>query len=481
MNDITAIAPSEVFRFFKEISDIPRGSGNTEAISRYLVSFAEKKGLSHEHDEAGNVLIRKEATAGYEDHPAVILQGHVDMVCVKTDDSDHDFEKDPISLIVDGDVLHADRTTLGGDDGIAVAYMLALLDADDIPHPALETLFTTDEETGMDGAKTLDPAWIKARYMINLDSEEEGILTTGCAGGADVISTIPIRRHALRGLPVRVLISGLRGGHSGDAIDQPVANANKLMGRVLKELVDALPVSLVDLSGGDKRNAIAVSAEAILLADEEDLDAIAELAAELEETFRKEYHGADDGITISCSCEDEAIVQAMDDESALRVIRFLLLVPHGVEKMNATIAGAVETSTNIGIIHSDEHEFTGYSLTRSSLGSAKKMLAERIVLVTEVLGGTAVIEGEYPAWEFKAESGLLTKICSVYEAETGKKPVVTITHGGLECGLISDAIPDMEIVSMGPDMEAIHTSSEKLSISSVGRVWEVLKAILREM
>ena len=481
MSDIQSLEPRTVFDYFKAISDIPRGSGNTAAISAFLCRFAEERGLSYESDETGNVLIRKEATPGYELHDPVILQGHVDMVCVKTEDSDHDFEKDPIELIVDGEWLRADGTTLGGDDGIAVAYMLALLDADDIPHPALETLFTVDEETGMYGAKALDPSWITSRRMINLDSEEEGILTTGCAGGVTVECTLPIRRHALRGTPVRVMVGGLVGGHSGGAIQYPVASANKLMGRILKRLYDELPISLVDLSGGEKQNAIATSAEAVLLADEEDLDAIGEILAELEDAFRSEYQGADDDIYISCVGEEDALVHVMDDTSANAIINFLLLVPHGVEKMSAFIEGAVETSTNIGIIYSEENTFSAFSLTRSSVGSAKRMLAERIKTLAEVLGGSASEDGDYPAWEFKDQSALLEKICEVCERETGKEPVVTITHGGLECGLISDAIPDMEIVSMGPDMSAIHTSAEKLSIPSVLRVWELLKAILKDM
>jgi len=481
MSDFYSIEPKEVFRFFKEISDIPRGSGNTAAISAYLCRFAEEKGLPCEHDETGNVLIRKDGTEGYEDHDPVILQGHVDMVCVKTDDSEHDFEKDPIALIADGDWLHADRTTLGGDDGIAVAYMVALLEDDSIQHPPLETLFTVDEETGMYGAKALDPAWIKARKMINLDSEDEGIITTGCAGGVDVASTLPVKRHALRGVPVRILIGGLKGGHSGSSIQQPVASANKLMGRVLKALYEELPVSLVDIYGGEKRNAISVSAEAILLADEEDIQAIADLAGEMEDIFRNEFKCADDDITITCQCEEEMLVNAMDDESARKIIDFLILVPHGVEKMNASVEGAVETSTNFGVMESDEEFFYGFSLTRSSIGSAKKMLSERIVTLTELLGGSAEVSGDYPAWEFKTDSDLLTLVKEVEKDIMGIEPVVAITHGGLECGLISDCLPDMQIVSIGPAMKDIHTSNEMLSIPSVSRTWEILKEILRRM
>ena len=481
MSDYNMLEPKDVFQYFKEISDIPRGSGNTAAISEYLCRFAQEKGLPYEHDEIGNVMIRKAASAGYEAHEPVLLQGHVDMVCVKTEDSDHDFEKDPIALIAENDWLHADRTTLGGDDGIAVAYMLALLADDSIPHPALETLFTVDEETGMYGAKALDPAWIKARKMINLDSEEEGIITTGCAGGVDVEAKLPVKRHGLKGLPVRILISGLHGGHSGSSIQQPVASANKLMGRVLKALYDELPVSLVDIYGGEKRNAIAVSSEAILLADEEDIQAIADLAGEMEDIFRREYRGADDEITITCTCEEEMLVNAMDDDSARKIIDFLILVPHGVEKMNASIEGAVETSTNLGVIESEEDFFVGCSLTRSSVGSAKKMLADRIVTLTELLGGEAEVSGDYPAWEFKADSDLLTLVKETEKDITGIEPVVAITHGGLECGLISDSLPDMQIVSIGPEMKDIHTSNEMLSIPSVGKTWEILKEILRRM
>lgn len=481
MTDFPGTEPAEVFRFFKEISDIPRGSGNTDAISAYLCRFAEERGISYEHDETGNVLMRKGASAGYEGHETVILQGHVDMVCVKTEESGHDFEKDPIELIVENDWIRADGTSLGGDDGIAVAYMLALLDDESIPHPPLETLFTVDEETGMYGAKALDPAWITASRMINLDSEEEGIITTGCAGGLDVVSLLPVNRHALRGIPVRVLISGLKGGHSGSAIQEPVASANKLMGRLLKALYEELPVSLVDLSGGEKRNAICVSSEAILLADEEDIQAIADIAGEMEDAFRNEYKCADDGISVLCQCEEEMLVNAMDDDSAKKIIDFLILVPHGVEKMNAVLSGSVETSTNIGVIGSEESFFSGCSLVRSSIGTSKKMLADRIVTLTELLGGEAELSGDYPAWEFKTDSDLLTVAKEVEKELTGTDPVVTVTHGGLECGLISEALPDLDIISIGPKMRDIHTYNEMLSIPSVAKTWEILKEILKRL
>ena len=481
MTAVKDLDPKPVFRFFEEISNIPRGSGNTRGMTEYLAAFARERGLAYRTDEIGNVMILKKAAPGFESRPAVLLQGHVDMVCVKTRDSDHNFETDPIRLILDGDWLHADRTTLGGDDGIAVAYMLALLDSDDISHPALECLFTIDEETGMYGAKALDPAWISARLMINLDSEEEGILTTGCAGGLDVESLLPIDRSSLRGIPVRITISGLVGGHSGGEIHKPVASANKLMGRLLKKVHDELPVSLVDLAGGDKRNAIATSCEATLLCDEEDLEPIHEILKHMEADFRNEYKGMDDSITIGMECEEPALISAMDEESTKRIISFLILVPHGVEKMIASIPGAVETSTNLGIIESQDDTFHGWSLVRSAVGSSKNMLSERIVTLTELLGGCAELGGDYPAWEFKPESDLLTLVSDVYKEKTGKEAIVSVTHGGLECGLLSDAIPDLEIVSMGPDMSAIHTAAEKLSVSSVRRTWDVLLAILAKL
>ena len=473
--------PKDVFHYFSEISKIPRGSGNTAGMTAYLTSFAKERDLTCLSDPTGNVVIRKKASPGYEKAAPCVLQGHVDMVCVKEEDSDHDFLTDPIRLTEEGGWIHADKTTLGADDGIAVAYMLAILDNDSLSHPALEMLFTVDEETGMDGAMALDPSWIRARRMINLDSDEEGTFIVGCAGGMEAISHFPLQRTIRKGVSLTLSIGGLRGGHSGGEIHRPVASANRLLGRILWHLAKEFPFGIVSIAGGDKKNAIAQNAAACLVADRADIAAMKEAAAAAEKDLRGEFEGIDDGLYVRLTEGVETEAAVFSEDCAKRIVAFLYAVPHGVERMSAKIPGATETSTNLGVLETEEEVFTAMSLTRSACGTARDALADRICALTEALGGTCAFSGRYPAWEFHTDAKLLALMHRVYAETFGREPNDAITHGGLECGFFSERFPGMEIVSMGPEARDIHTPKERLSVGSTQRIYAYLLRVLAAM
>lgn len=480
MGVLEMLEPKSVFAYFEAISGIPRGSGHTERIQEYLKAFAEARALPVYTDEAGNTIIKKPGTKGRERISPVILQGHVDMVCAKRADVRHNFETDALDLGVDGDWIHANGTTLGGDDGIAVAMMLAILDSDTIPHPPLECVFTSDEETGLLGAEALDTSKLSGRTMINLDSEEEGIFTCGCAGGCRVDSHLPIRRITQRGLPVVVTFTGLRGGHSGGEIDKMRANADKLAGRYLYELSRAGEFSLAGVSGGDKDNAIPPEARIQLVIDEDDFRDLVVFTEDFEKTIRKEYAKTDPGIRIRTEKGSVHRVSVLDTESQDRVIAFLQLVPFGVRKMSPDIGDLVETSLNLGIVRTGEAEFAATSSVRSSVPSEKAELVSEIRCLTEYLNGSIQVRGDYPAWEFRDTSALRDLMEETYEELFDKEALVSVIHAGLECGLFYEKMPGLDAVSIGPDMKDIHTSEERLSVSSTARTYAFLLEILKK-
>ncbi len=481
MSELTAFEPANVFHYFEEISKIPRGSGNTAGMTAYLMNFASEHGLAAESDEIGNVIIRKNASEGYEDVDTVILQGHVDMVCAKLPESKHDFTKDPISLIVEGDYVHADGTTLGADDGIAVAYMLAVLDDDSAAHPALECLFTVDEETGLLGASAVDFGKLKGRKLINIDSEKEGILTVGCAGGIRVDCVIPVGRATVKGLPVLVEIKGLKSGHSGDEIDKGRINANKLIARYLLELDDIAPFSLVDVSGGDKDNAIPAFSRTHFVIDEEDLPAARQFTDEFAEKVRREYAKTDEGLVITLESGHTHKVTALDADSQEKVVVFLNQAADGVCHMSGVTPGLVQTSSNLGIMRTGEKQFVATSLIRSSVLTERDMLVAKFENLVRFLGGSVIKRSSYPAWEYKEDSELRDLMIAVYKAMYEEDPKITVIHGGLECGIFYGKANDLDAVSFGPDMTGIHTPSEKLSISSVERCYVFLLSVLASM
>ena len=481
MSVLTGVKPEKVFGFFEELCGVPHGSGNTKQISDYLVNFAKERGLKYYQDESDNVVIYKNASEGYEDAPVTILQGHCDMVAEKTPESDHDFEKDGLKLMVEGDYLTADGTTLGGDDGIAVAYMMAVLDDDSLKHPALECVITTDEEIGLLGAKALDTSVLNGKYLINMDSEEEGYLWISCAGGLSGISRIPVEYQDIDGEVVEVVIDGLTGGHSGAEIDKNRANANKLMGRFLYELGQKADFSIAELEGGTKDNAITRNSRALLVLNPDEKDILEEYVTTYQTELRKEYSGTDAGICVTAVFRGEKTISALNMISKEKVVFFLMNIPYGIEKMSGEIEGLVETSNNIGILKLNETEMKASCGVRSSVGSAKLYVSEKIQYLTEFLGGEYTVEGDYPAWEYKKDSKLRDIMVESYKELFGEEPYVKAIHAGLECGLFYDKIPGLDCVSYGPTMKDIHTTEEKLSISSTERMWEYLVKVLENI
>lgn len=481
MSILENLQPERVFHYFEEITKIPHGSGNTREISDYLVSFAKEHGLRYIQDESNNVVIFKPAAKGYENAPTVMLQGHMDMVCEKEPGSSHDFTRDALKLQVEGDYISAQGTTLGGDDGIAVAYGLALLEDDTLEHPALEVVITVDEEIGLLGATALDASPLQAKCLINLDSEEEGYLWAGCAGGMTAVSELPVRYQEETNEKWKVTVSGLAGGHSGAEIDKNRANATLLLARFLKEAKEQGAYAISELNGGLKDNAIPRTANALILAGKEEGNAIAAYAKVFTEALKKEYTGSDEGICVTVEAQGIGTEPVLHPVSQEKVLFFLLQYPNGIQKMCGFMDGLVETSCNLGITNLTPKALVGSASVRSSVGSAKKALADEIAYLTEFLGGEFQIEGDYPSWEYKQDSALRPLMVEVFREMYHREPEVKVIHAGLECGLFYEKIPGLDCVSLGPDMQNIHTTEEKLSISSVERVWEYLLAVLKRI
>ncbi len=478
MSVLEGLKPEGVWNYFEELEAIPRGSGNTAAVSEYLENFAKDRDFRYVRDESGNVIIYGPASPEYEESEPVILQGHVDMVTQKTPESSHDFTNDPIELKLDGDLISAADTTLGGDDGIAVAMMLAILDDDTISHPALECVFTTDEEIGLLGAQALDTKNLSGHTLINLDSEEEGIFTCGCAGGVRVDCTLPIERNTLKGLPVLVEISGLKGGHSGSLIDTYRANANKLMGRFLYALQEKVSFSLAAVSGGEKDNAIPTTAKAQFVIDEEDYPIVVTFAEQYNRELLQEYSGIEDSILFTTTKGKVHKVAVMDPSSQDKVMFMIQHTPYGVRKMSGDVEGLVESSSNLGIVRTGDREFACITSVRSSVPSGRKALEDEITSIAELLGGQSRFVGAYPAWEYNEESPLRDVMIEEWTKLYGEEPIVSVIHAGLECGLFYERIPNLDAVSIGPDMQDIHTYNETLSVSSTERVWNFLLNVL---
>lgn len=481
MSVLQEMEPKKVFEFFEALTRIPHTSGNTGAVSAYLKDFADQRGLRSIRDEADNVIIWKDGSRGKEQAPTVILQGHMDMVGDKKTGSKHDFLKDPLRISVDGDFIHAEDTTLGGDDGIAVAYMLAILDDESIVHPPLETVFTTGEEIGLIGASALDTSVLKGRLMLNLDSESEGIFTCGCAGGLTETTALPLTYEASEGVPVLIRMDGLKGGHSGQMINEGRGNAAKLIARFLYELKGNVPYRLISLEGGVKDNAIPFSSKAEILTEKEDAEKILDAAENYEKTLRTEYAGTDDGVTVRASVKTIQAKRVMSDDCRDRILTQMMNMPYGVIKMSRQIEGLVETSTNVGVMTIKEDQFTTVSSCRSSLVSERDDVQHAIESLALQLGGKSTVGGAYPPWVYQPDSQLRRTACDTYRELFGKEPVVDVIHAGLECGLFYDRMPGLDAISYGPDMQDIHTFNEKLSVSSVRRVWELTLKILEKI
>lgn len=479
MQVLKDLQPLKVFQYFEEICNIPHGSTNLDGISSYLEQFAKEHGLFHIRDYANNIIMVKEATKGYEAVEPIILQSHMDMVAVKKPDCDIDLEKDPLRLRVDGDFVYAEGTSLGGDDGIAVAYILAIMDSDDIAHPRIEAVITTDEEIGMEGATAIDLSMLKAKRMMNIDSEEEGILLTSCAGGARIDCNIPIVREDKEGIFYQIKIGGLLGGHSGVEINKERGNAIKLLGRVLHMISKEIPIQIADLSGGEKDNAIPREAEAVILIGEGQETRFNELVHEIEHIFKNENITKEKTLFVTAIRIGNETKSVLNQEATNRVTDFLMVLPNGIMAMSVDIAGLVETSLNVGILKLEKEVMIASSAVRSSIESAKKYLMNQVEVVAGFAGGTVSIHGEYPGWQYNPDSKLRATMVTVYKEMFGEEPEVEAIHAGLECGIMISKIPGLDCVSFGPNMYDIHTTEERLSISSTERMWNYILEILK--
>ena len=481
MRILENLEPQDVFYYFEEICKIPHGSGNTGQISDYLKAFADEHGLYCRQDELNNIIMIKEASKGYEDHEPVLLQGHMDMVAVKDADCTIDMTKDGLQLEILGDRLTAKGTSLGGDDGIAVAFGLALLAGEEYRHPRIELILTVDEEVGMEGATGLTVDDLTAKRMINLDQEEEKIFITGCAGGARIDIRKKTETEQVEGVLCKLIISGLQGGHSGQEINKERGNAICLMGRLLAALQEKTPVYLKEVSGGTADNAIPneVCAEIVVTEWTEDV------AAFMEEQFcglKAEFAGKEDGL--KCELQvgaEDALIEVCNRKDSEQWIHLLNVIPHGVIANSVKMKGLVETSLNPGILNVSAVEGMVSTSVRSSNTAAKEALINQLKSLAALCNATVGIRGDYPGWDYDPDSPLREKMVAIYEEMYGVKPQIEAIHAGLECGIFQSKIPGLDCVSIGPDMQDIHTTRETLSIPSVQRVWKFLLKVLESL
>ena len=469
-----------VFHYFREISAIPRGSHHTKAISDYLAEFARERGLSYVQDEANNVIISKEASPGCEDAEPIALQGHIDMVLASEPDKSIDMLTEPVSIIVDGDWMHADGTTLGADNGIAVSMMLAALESETIVHPYLECIFTSDEEVGLIGASAIDLSELRSRRLLNLDSEEEGVFCAGCAGGAEVVCRMPLKTRNRPGQVLNLSVSGLRGGHSGAEIHIGSANGNVLMARMLRTLYNTCPFNLIRIDGGDADNAVPTGAKAAarfsLKVPREKIEAAAEAAAE---DMRQEYAVTDPGMKWTFEWETPENVKAASKKNTDNLLQYLMALPNGITHMSHVVSGMPQTSLNLGIIRTEEDTVRLELMVRSGVNSQADYLADRIVCITNGFGGKPKVRSSYPAWEYRDDSPFRDLAVKTYKKLTGEEPGVEVIHAGLECGILAGKLEGLDCISTGPDLENVHTVRERMRISSVENVWTFVLELLR--
>lgn len=466
---------SRVCEHFYKICEIPHGSGDMEKISDFCVDFAKKNNLKYVKDSACNVVIYKEASKGYENFEPIILQGHLDMVCQKENDIDFDFLTDKIKVLQDGDFLTADGTTLGADNGIAVAIIFAILENNELSHPAIEAVFTTDEEIGMIGATALDTSVLKSRKMINIDSEEDDTVTVSCAGGIDFTASLPTNYEEFVGTKISVTISGLKGGHSGVEIDKNRVNANVLMGKILKNLNGEF--KLISINGGTKGNAIPNTCNVEICVKDSNVahnkllgcaSNIKKEIAHIEENFKLDFEIHNEINTFS----------VLTDEIRDKIIYALLLSPNGIIDMSAEIMGLVETSLNLGILATESDKITFHYALRSNKNFALAFLMERLELFYKTANFTTHTGGFYPPWEYNSSSKLQEIYCNTYKEIVGQNPKVEAIHAGLECAVFSGSIKELDCISIGPSLFDVHTVNERMSLSSTKKLLSILIKML---
>ena len=480
MGVLTGLEPKEVFYYFEELCNIPHPSYKEKKISDYCVAFAKAHNLEVHQDELGNVIIIKEATPGYEEVEPLIVQAHLDMVCEKDADAAIDFDTDGLTLKVEGDYVTAEGTTLGADDGIGVAYALAMLASDTMKHPRIEAVFTVSEEVGMEGATAIDLSPLKGHKLLNLDSEDEGVFLTSCAGGCTSYLYLPLCYEKKQGMIYEITVGGLLGGHSGAEIDTGRANSNCLMGRFFLMLAEEMQYALISVAGGQKDNAIPRETKAQIMIGAGDEAVLEKVISKAEAILRKEYATTDPEICITFKKENGTEADVLTDACAQKVVTLINLLPNGVHTMSADIKGLVETSSNMGVLKTEENRLALTCSVRSSVQSAKEYIVSKLRTLILQLGGEIKVKSAYPAWEYRKDSVLRETMIRVYREMYGKEPEIQAIHAGLECGLLAGKIENLDAVAMGPDMADIHTTKERLSISSTKRVWDYLVTLLEQ-
>jgi len=479
MNRLEKLSPKEVFKFFEEISQIPRTSGNEKQISDYLVEFANQRKLQVYQDEALNIIIKKDGTMGYEKSSPVIIQGHMDMVGEKSNDSNHDFLKDPIKLRVVDDYIYATDTTLGADDGIAVAYGLAILDANNLKHPPIELLITTNEETGMDGANALTGEHLTGGTLLNIDAEEEGIFFVSCAGGMTSYVTFNPEYEDIFGEVMEISVTDLKGGHSGMEIIKQRGNAVKLLGRTLNKLNNEVGINIVTLRGGAKHNAISREAYATIVFPKDKTSKVNEIMNEMDKVFKAENRVEDPNVKVQIkkSSGDKMMMSNSTDN----IIKYMVTVPDGIQRMSSDIQGLVESSLNLGVLEDKNGKIEFTHAIRSSVKSQKIEISERISLLGSLTNGSVNNTGDYPEWQYEENSKVRKIALQTYREFFNKEGEISAIHAGLECGLLKQILPDTDMISFGPNLFDVHTPKEHISISSAERTYKFLIALLENL
>ncbi|NEZ46574.1 aminoacyl-histidine dipeptidase [Clostridium niameyense] len=482
-NNLEELMNNKIFKYFKEISSIPRGSGNEKGISDYIFNFAKQRNLNVIQDKYLNIIIKKEATKGYESAPTVILQGHMDMVCEKHPYIQHDFEKDPIEFEIKEDMLYAKGTTLGADDGLAIAYVLALLDDDTIEHPSLEVVLTTEEESSMFGALNIDEKLLEGKILINLDSEEEGKLLVGSAGGIDTIQRIPIAWEGSKAelVAFNINVGGLQGGHSGLEIHKRRGNANKILGRILYDLIDDIDYNLCFIEGGKKTSAIPINSKGTILIEKDLEEKLNKKIKLWDSNLKQELDLKEPNVYVELERLNVTLDRAFSKDTTMKVITSLNLTADGIQTTSAHMEGLVESSSNLGIVTTKDYEVVLESGIRSSIDSLKDNMVNNIKCLSRITDSNLDFYSEYPRWNYNKDSKILCLCKNVFEKLYNKTPEITAYHCGLECGVFIEKIPSLDCISIGPDIFRVHTPSEHLSISSTERTWKYFLEILKEI
>ena len=475
---------NEILKWFEAITKIPRCSKHEDKIAEWLVEWAKDNNFDVKMDKVKNIAIKVPGSPGYENSPAVVLQGHMDMVCEKTPDSSHDFSKDPIKLIYDGEWLTADKTTLGADNGIAIAMAMTMALDNDVAHPPLELLFTVDEETGLTGANQLQPDFIEGKILINIDSEDEGVFTVGCAGGANTYLTIPFYNETIPSgySQYKIVAGGMKGGHSGIDIALEKANAIKVLGRTLFKIKkQGVDLRIANISGGSAHNAIPRDSDTVVYFPDNETERVKSIISEMQAVLKNEHKNTDPDLIISVDKNNENYGKVSTSEGTNKIIDCIFAMPHGVNSMSADIKDLVETSNNFANINIEDGNIKILSSQRSSIISCLNALSDRIESIARLSGGEAHTGDGYPPWPPNMESELLAKSTKLYEKMYHKKPVVEVIHAGLECGIIGDKYPGMDMISIGPTLKNPHSPYEKINVATIGKVWDFIVELFKEL